>query len=302
MNFLIVTSTEDIASMNIRKNLIESTIYNFQETDLVWQEHTLFRLEEITSETKHDSFFQHNQVYLGLTDLPLIFLNELKIEPNTINPDFLIFASRHRSETARPSFLVHSTGNWSNKAEFGGNPHELSRTSAILLKSGYYSLKNQIKIPEFSEFSNYHLDIEVTHHGPTTIKKPLIFIELGSSEQEWKVEKAGKLVGQAIIETCLNYSKHEGTSNIGIGFGGTHYAPQFKNLTEKNKTAVSFICPKYFIQELTKDTIKQMIRNTTEKVTCFIIDWKGTNSQDKQHLLPLLNEFDLPISKTKDIK
>jgi hypothetical protein len=36
-----------------------------------------------------------------------------------------------------------------------------------------------------------------------------------------------------------------------------------------------------------------------EKVDYFIIDWKGTNSEDKKHLVPLLEKFDIPIRKTK---
>ena len=43
-----------------------------------------------------------------------------------------------------------------------------------------------------------------------------------------------------------------------------------------------------------------MVENTFEKVDYFIIDWKGTNSADKKHLIPLLEEFDIPIKKTKD--
>lgn len=291
-----------MASMNIRSNFLNSNLYKFVETDLTWQEYSLFKLEDVSFISKDDSFLQKHDIYLGLTDTPLIFLNDLKIEPNTINPDFLIFASRHRSEAGRPSFLVHLTGNWTDNKDFGGSSRQLSRASAILLKSGYNSLKNQIKSPEFADFSNYHLDIEATHHGPTTLEKPLLFMELGSSEQEWNVRKAGKLVGKAIIDTCLSFFKHEDIPYIGLGFGGTHYAPQFKDIIDKNKAAISFICPKYYIQELTKETIQQMIANTRESVNCFIIDWKGTNSQDKQHLLPLLEEFELPIQKSKDLK
>ena len=43
-----------------------------------------------------------------------------------------------------------------------------------------------------------------------------------------------------------------------------------------------------------------MIVNTSEKVDYFMIDWKGTNSEDKKHLIPLLEDFDILIKKTKD--
>jgi len=151
---------------------------------------------------------------------------------------------------------------------------------------------------------DFAVDIEVTHHGPTTIEKPIIFLELGSSEKEWEIEQAGKVVAHSTIHTCLEYSKmlenEEYLPKIGLGFGGTHYAPQFRKLVDMRNIAISFICPKYYIQDLDKRIIQQMIENTVEKVGFFIIDWKGTNSADKQHLIPLLEEFDIPIRKTKE--
>ena len=44
-----------------------------------------------------------------------------------------------------------------------------------------------------------------------------------------------------------------------------------------------------------------MISKNLEEVECFVIDWKGTNSADKKHLIPLLEEFDIPIKKTKEL-
>ena len=226
----------------------------------------------------------------------------MKLDKTGINPDLLLFASRHRSETERPAFLTHVTGNWSESADFGGNPRQLSQASAFLLKAGFSCLKRQLSFEHFSQFSDFSLDMEVTHHGPTTIEKPLIFMELGSSENEWNIEKAGELMARALIETCFTYLelKTNDYTQIGVGFGGTHYAPQFKKLMIEKNTAISFICPKYFIKELDEKIIEQMLNNTLEDVNYFIIDWKGTNSADKQHLIPLLEKFEIPIKKSKE--
>ena len=96
------------------------------------------------------------------------------------------------------------------------------------------------------------------------------------------------------------FIKWKKDQKIGLGWGGTHYAPNFHRLILNSNVAMSFICPKYYIQELNKDLIAQMIDNTLESVDYFIIDWKGTNSEDKKHLIPLLEEFDIPIKKTKE--
>jgi len=282
----------------MREVFLNSKYYSFIETGAIWQENPLFKLENSSFEGKYDNFLNENQIFLGLTPEPLIFLEKLKIGGTNLTPDLIIFASRHTSKTARPALLVHTTGNWSNNADFGGKPQDLSKTSALLHKAGIESLREQIKkfnIPDFS------LDMEVTHPGPTTLDIPLIFMELGSSNQEWSIKEAGELVANAIVITVFKYLefKEDKTQQVGLGFGGTHYTPNFNRLLTNNNIALSFICPKYYIQDLNENIIRMMINNTLEKIDYFIVDWKGTNSQDKKHLIPLLEKFDIPIRKTR---
>lgn len=281
--------------MNIRDKFLN--LFQFKEIKSKWHEKPLLKLE---FKSQNAIQLENNQAYLGLTDDPLIYLNDLRLNETDINPDLLIFASRHRSEAARPAFLVHTTGNWTDKADFGGNPRELSYASALLVKAGLLSLIEQEKSSKLSEFS---MDIEVTHHGPTSLEKPLVFMELGSSEEEWLINEGGQIVANSIINTIFKYLQYqkEKSQRVCIGFGGTHYGPQFrKSLINKN-VAFSFICPKYYIQQLNQNMIEQMISKNLEEVECFVIDWKGTNSADKKHLIPLLEEFDIPIKKTKEL-
>ncbi len=285
--------------MNMRNKFLNSRTYSFKEISTKWHENPVFVLEDVASENKKDELLIKNQIYLGLTDKPLIFLENLNFDDTKLKPDILIFASRHTSKTARPALLIHSTGNWSNNADFGGNPRDLSKTSALFHKAGFVSLKDQITLLNYPNFS---LDIEVTHHGPTVLDIPLVFIELGSSKHEWIIDEAGELVANAIVNSIFKYLifKKEKNQQVGLGFGGTHYAPNFNRLVTNNDVAMSFICPKYYIQELDENLIELMINNTLEKVDYFIIDWKGTNSDDKKHLIPLLEKFEIPIKKTKD--
>ena len=284
--------------MNIREKFLNSSLFRFEELVYTWHNNSLFRFEGFSSEGRNADFKEH-EIYLGLTKEPLIFLNDLKLNETEIQPDFLIFASRHSSKTERPAFLVHTTGNWGINADFGGNPKDLSHTSALLHKAGFISLLSQDALENLANFS---IDIEVSHHGPTIIQKPLVFMELGSNKKEWIINEAGEFLAISIMKTIfefieLNESK---TQKVGIGFGGTHYAPNFNRLIRTKDVAMSFICPKYYIKDLDYDLIKKMIDNTSEEVDFFIIDWKGTNSEDKKHLIPLLEQFDIPIKKTKE--
>ena len=288
-SFLIITSTEDKASMNIREHFLKSDQFKFNKASLKWHENDLYQLESMEGS-------QSSKVYLGLTDERLIFLDDLKLKD--IEVDFIIFASRHVSKTSRPSLLIHATGNWNDDADFGGVPNDLSKTSALLLKVGYESLIEKVKSAQLNGFP---IDMEVTHHGPTVLDKPLVFMELGSSIKEWNNLVASKVVTESIINTIYKYERIDHQSNrIGLGFGGTHYTPNFSRVLLKNEIAFSFICPKYFIMDLDESKISLMMKNTVEKVDCFVIDWKGINSEGKQHLIPMLEKFNIPILKTKD--
>ncbi len=301
MEFLIVFSTEDKASMNIRNNIMNSKKYSLKELDIIWHENKLFQLESFTKNKALNAILKNNQIYLGLTDEHLIFLTSLKLNKFKINPNLVVFASRHTSKTARPAILIHTTGNWSDDASFGGSPHELSKTSALLQKAGFYCLEEHLKKRSLPEFK---FDMEVTHHGPTKVDIPLVFMELGSSKKEWGIKEAGERVGDAIVDTIFKYLsfKEDKTLQIGLGFGGTHYAPNFYKIMRETNIALSFICPKYHIKNLDENLVTQMMQNTIEDIDYFIIDWKGTNSEEKQHLFMILKEFDLPIKKTKDFK
>ncbi|MFW9826352.1 MAG: D-aminoacyl-tRNA deacylase [Candidatus Thorarchaeota archaeon] len=277
--------------MNIREKFLNSSGFDFKIVEFNWHDNPVFKLK---------GRLQENEIYLGLTKEPLIFLNDLKLENSKLNPDYLIFASRHTSKTARPAFLVHTTGNWSKNADFGGAPQELSKTSALLHKAAFISLIEQVYPPTLNKFA---IDIEVTHHGPTNLNKPLIFTELGSSKEEWKINDAGELLSNSIINTIQKFINYKEDFNqiIALGFGGTHYAPNFQRLIINKDIAMSFICPKYYIRELNEILIRKMIKNTSERVDYFLIDWKGTNSIDREHLIPILENFNVPIKKTKDM-
>lgn len=301
MNFLIITSTEDIASMNIRDKLLTSINYSFKELSNKWYGHKFFKLNEVDKDFIKEGIFLSNRVYLGLTDKSLIFLDDLKLEELDFKPDFLIFASRHASKSARSALLIHTTGNWGEEALFGGNSKEIAYSSAILLKAGFLSLLESSRELEEGKFS---IDMEVNHHGPTNHPIPLIFMELGSIKAEWNDQEAGKVVADAIIKTIEKYwrVKRENPM-ICLGFGGTHYSPKFKKLIINTNIAIAHICPKYFIQELNEEMIKQIIDKTIEsKIDYLIYDWKGLNAPDKSHLSQILKGFNIEIKRTKEFQ
>ncbi|MHA1821920.1 MAG: D-aminoacyl-tRNA deacylase [Promethearchaeota archaeon] len=182
-------------------------------------------------------------------------------------PDFVIFASRHKSESKIPAILTHTPGNWSDDNTYGGAPNSLSFTSSIMLALAYKNLKIQKRLKNL----DWPVDLEVDHHGPTQLGVPIIFMELGSSEENWGNKIGGAAVGDAIMGTIIDFAnyildnfefekvKHkianrtelynyirdktksmeiEGNTItekviFAIGFGGTHYAKNFSRIYDK---------------------------------------------------------------------
>ena len=226
----------------------------------------------------------------------LLFTTQKELETivtNLNDVDFFIVASTHRSETKKPALTVHPTGNFGT-ANLGGGLGELSHTWPAALKIGsQYFAKNT---PE-----GFEATMEATHHGPTDWKKPLIFIEIGSTEKEWVRKDLGIIVAKAIEEMLKAEgrglkAKYENYA----AFGGIHYCASFNKIQiENEKAAVGHVVPKYASEAITEDIVKQALEKSFAKKA--IIDWKGLKSEARDKVISALEKFSVPYVKTGDL-
>lgn len=292
----IVTSREDAASLTIREQLLAR--YPFEPVD-----------REIGEAPAHAwTPPGGDPVELGLIDAPLISATGLDAAFAT---DVLIFASRHTSKSGTPALLAHATGNWTTQAEYGGAPRRVSRASGYLLKRTREALARQREALDL----RHDVSLEVTHHGPTEMTTPLLFVELGSKAADWREARPGQAVATAIAEVAETASrwrvpltpgvKWNPPENVlvGIGFGGTHYAPLFNKLAERTRYTTAHIVPKYHVRKLAPDLIQHIVERVVEPVSAFLLDWKGMNAADKHHLLPLLEECapEVPVKRVRKL-
>ena len=75
---------------------------------------------------------------------------------------------------------------------------------------------------------DYEVSYECTHHGPS-LNVPTMFVELGSSPQQWSDTKAAEAVAKAAMQAIANFGVSEEKAALGIG--GTHYNQQFTKMT-----------------------------------------------------------------------
>lgn len=248
MTILIIASTKDPASINIKECLLKNSKWN-----------------------NIDSFYE-NSVYENIKnkELIIITINDNKIFHDNIDievkkklklkPKLAIFISRHSSQTGNPTLTVHPIGNF-GKASFGGEDKKLIKTSPSVMTQ-------LLRILKFNANKNnlYHnVCFEVTHHGPK-ISIPSLFIEVGSNMKEWNKKLPAKVVANTLLD-YFNMEKNEDYSSntpILIGIGGGHYAPRFTDVALEKKVAFGHMIPTYQINSgnIDKNIIKNAIETT----------------------------------------
>jgi D-aminoacyl-tRNA deacylase len=200
--------------------------------------------------------------------------------------DAFIFLSRHQSKSRIPSLTCHFPGNYFTNS-YGGNECELGIAYPSLQKNYLEKIyKSREKVPLCD------ITIETTHHGPTSIKKPVMFVEIGSSEDQWSNMDIASVVCDSLLNILTN--KIVNAKYIGIGLGGNHYGSKFNKLILDTDYGIGHIANKYNLINLNNDMLNQMISKCFEKVTHIIIDQKGLGNE-KQRIISLLSNIELEV-------
>jgi len=207
-----------------------------------------------------------------------------------IKADFFVFASKHRAASGRPSLTCHAVGNW-GKAEAGGREKTLVKTSSFLLRNYLLEL-NRLKAEKNLPFD---ATMECSHHGPF-LRKPCVFIEVGSSEPQWNDKAACAAVAEAVSKaTSL---KCAGDIAPVIGVGGTHYCSEFSKLVLRKNFAFSHVCPEHALQFLDDALLQQAVACSLESPRMIVVDWKGLG-KEKARVMDLLSRQGLPVERVQ---
>jgi D-aminoacyl-tRNA deacylase len=269
--YLVVASKLDKAGINITTQLSQ------------------FRPNPLSNSIKNKPGFD-----FYLCDKEIIYTENLDLEK--INKyDFIIFASKHKSEKKEKTLSVHAPGNW-RQAELGGENSKACKTSALFQKQIFEELKENAKEYNLDE---YKISLECTHHGPL-IDKPCIFIEVGSTETEWEDRKAGFAVAKTIND-MIQYFEENPYNEIAVGIGGPHYCPNFNKIQLDSNIALSHIIPQYMLP-LSEEMIQQALEKTEEEVDFVLLDWKGLgNAEQQQQVTEILDKNYIEYKRIGDI-
>ncbi len=189
-----------------------------------------------------------------------------------IDCDLIIFLSRHASVNPVPVLTVHVTGNLRD-AELGGIPRTLPPAAPAMMQAVLRELAK--RCPQ-----GYRAAYEVTHHGPTDIRHPSFFVEIGSTENEWTDENAG----HAVAESVLAATPADAVPLI--GFGGNHYAARETEIALSTRGAFGHIAHSREVSSLDAAMIRQMMEKTG--AVAAYIDKKALVKDELLHITSLL--------------
>ncbi len=190
-------------------------------------------------------------------DLPYVELTDLP------KANGYVMLSRHSSSKAVKAYTVHHTGNV-GEPKLGGEPNSFSLAWPSL---SCLILRKLMK----ARREGYDVTYEATHHGPT-IPKPLVFVEIGSTEREWNDEENHERVASAVAEALKDYDKFQ-CSKVALWVGGTHYAKRASKRCLEG-ICISHILAKYTFNELNEDVLIKAFKSSAEAVDLVIVEKK----------------------------
>ena len=241
---------------------------------------------DANGETYHS--LRHKNIQLHIFSGNLLTLEN--IDDLYSRADVFVFLSKHRSHSSIPTLTCHFTGNFSADNSYGGNPRQIA-ISYPSLQKGYLkaiTASAKKKVPE------YEVVIEATHHGPTSLNKPVLFVELGSSEKQWADENAAAVICDTLIDILHN--GFERCKKVGIALGGTHYPKKFNKLLLESKFGLAAVASKHNLQAIDEEMLNQMIQKSIENVTHIVLDSKGLG-KEKDRIFKIVEKIPLEIYK-----
>ena len=157
------------------------------------------------------------------------------------DPDLVFFVSRHSGDTG-PLLTAHFTGNFGG-AKYGGEAASLARACPNVQKELVAAFETHAP-------DRYDVGIECTHHGPSEMGVPSLFVELGSGESQWADPEGARAVAASVLSVAGVDADLAGGDRQLVGFGGGHYVPRPTRLVRETAWAVGHIAADWQLDEL----------------------------------------------------
>ncbi len=269
---LILTSQDDLASLNIREKLLSMD---------GWKKIGMFQNFPV---------YRNERFYMVHIKGPKIYAERVDEEIRRrlgIEFDNIIVASKHRSAAEIRSLTVHPIGNW-GPAQYGGEEGKVVITNPHLMTQALRLLKRNNNLAE------YTVSFEATHHGPY-LTTPTFFIEIGSNEDEWRDDRAGEIIARTIMEL----KEEKGIPLVGIG--GGHYVPRITDIALGYRVSFGHMIPAYAIEYLDEEKLR-MACDMTPGCQGVYVHKKGLKGEQRRKVSSLLESLGIKSFSSKELE
>lgn len=205
--------------------------------------------------------------------------------------DGYIFLSRHSAESGELALTCHSTGNF-GPAQFGGNDYEVAVPHPYLQRE--YMRNLQRRKESEGLFAEFDITIEATHHGPSALCKPAIFVEIGTTLAQWNDDGLCGAVADVVHQTLT--SNIPSSAPVAVCFGGTHYPRRFTDEILSGTRALGTVVPKRAIPHIGDKLLRHIIERNGA-ATEALLEWGGIPGSEKRRLEGMLSESKLDVIK-----
>ncbi|QYZ78950.1 D-tyrosyl-tRNA(Tyr) deacylase [Methanofollis formosanus] len=240
------------------------------------------RLKELLREREDWPLLRAADLTFHETEGRLIYAEEVDRD---FGADLLVFLSRHTSTHPVPALTVHVTGNF-GEAVYGGAARTLPPAAPAMMHAVLRGLARHAP-------PGYRAGYEATHHGPTALSTPSLFVEIGSTETEWNDPAAADAAARAVLEAV------PAPVIPLVGFGGTHYAVRQTEITLTSRGAFGHIAPSRVVPDLDRALIAAMVEETG--AVAAYLDRKALSRDEITTTEAHLSALDVPVLSEGEI-
>lgn len=267
----IVGSKKDEASVNIMESLKKMGFSAKENLDSI---KTYQLRDQVLLESEKELIYFDN-------------VEELIRENYDLNLECVVFVSRHASDSGIPTLTTHVTGNLEDENKFGGDPESLAVPMPAKMRILLEEMKDSVDRKDL----DYDVSYEVTHHGPTELGVPSLFLEIGSTESRWKDENAGDIVSGSLIKAL----ESDRSFKTVLGVGDGHYAPRHTDEAFSRGIAYGHIIPEYMDPK--KSVIEDAIEKSSKSLNEIIVHSNRTPNNLKEKVLGIAENKGIPIKE-----
>jgi D-aminoacyl-tRNA deacylase len=239
--------------------------------------------ERLTGDmTRQDGIYRGDGYDLAILETPAISADWLESE---FQYDGYVFLSRHAAESGRLALTCHSTGNFGDEAPFGGNPRQVAVPYPSLQKEYMREMWERRE-----SFGGFDITLEATHHGPTALSVRTIFVEVGTTPDQWNdADLCGSVADVLAGSMGLPARQYP----VAVCFGGTHYPKKFTRELIHGEHALGSIVPAHALERV-DDSMLSHILERNAGASAALLDWDMMGPH-RRRILDMLEGTDLEV-------